>query len=76
MGWVGWVGWVAVGLAAAVVAAALAVGLAVVAVLLLLDGWFGFLLVLLPWLSCPTSTRAHLNWTALHSFPVRTLSQA
>src|SRR5262249_39055132 len=30
-----------------------------------------FLLVLLP-----TSTRAHLNWTALHSFPVRTLGQA
>ena len=45
-------------------------------VLLLLGGWLGFLLVLLPWLSCPTSTRVHLNWTALHSFPVRTLRQA
>jgi hypothetical protein len=73
MGW----GWVVV--AAVVVAVAVAVVAAVVAaavVLLLLGGWLGFLLVLLPWLSCPTSTRAHLNWTALHSLPVRTLSQA
>src|SRR6516164_11138398 len=62
MGW-SW-GWVAV------------VAVAVVTVLLLLGGWLGFLLVLLPWLSCLTSTRVHLNWTALHSFPVRTLRQA
>ena len=41
-----------------------------VVVLLLLGGWRGCLLVLLPWLSCRTSTRAHLNWIALHSFPV------
>jgi hypothetical protein len=47
-----------------------------VAALFLLGGCPGCLLIPLPWLSCLTSTRAHLNWTALHSFPVRTLRQA
>jgi hypothetical protein len=74
MGW-SWVAVVVVVVVVVVVAVA-AVAVAVVTVLLLLGGWLGFLLVLLPWLSCLTSTRVHLNWTALHSFPVRTLRQA
>jgi len=68
-------GWVVV-VVAVVAVVAVSVAAVVVTVLLLLGGWLGFLLVLLPWLSCLTSTRVHLNWTALHSFPVRTLRQA